>query len=186
MSNLIVFENVSLDGYFCDAHGDMSFAHRHDHDPEWSEFVSSNASGGGMLLFGRITYEMMASFWPTAQAAAAMPVVAERMNHLPKVVFSRTLRNTSWENTRLVESDPVREVRRLKQESGLNLALMGSGSLLAPLAQAGLVDEFQLVVNPIALGSGRSLFEALEAPLALALKSTRRFRNGNVLLCYTP
>jgi dihydrofolate reductase len=80
MRRLIVFNQVSLDGYFTDANSDMSWAHRDSQDPEWQSFVESNATGGGELLFGRITYEMMASDWPTPLADENNPVVAERMN----------------------------------------------------------------------------------------------------------
>src|SRR3972149_10430298 len=105
MRRLIVFNHVSLDGYFTDANGDMRFAHSDKPDAEWDAFVAGNASGGGILLFGRITYELMASYWPTPAAAENMPVVAERMNNLPKVVFSRTLDQVSWNNTKLVKDD---------------------------------------------------------------------------------
>jgi len=87
MRKLIVFNQVSLDGYFTDANGDMSWAHRDSSDREWKSFVDANASSGGQLLFGRITYEMMKSYWPTPAALRNDPVVAERMNDLPKVVF---------------------------------------------------------------------------------------------------
>ena len=77
MGKLVVFNNVTLDGYFTGANGDFSWAHRDQHDPEWDAFVSENAGGGGMLLFGRITYEMMAAYWPTPMAMQANPAVAE-------------------------------------------------------------------------------------------------------------
>jgi len=78
MPRLIVFNNISLDGYFTDPNGDMSWAHKSD--PEWNEFAASNAGGGGVLVFGRVTYEMMASFWPTKQASEMFPEVAAGMN----------------------------------------------------------------------------------------------------------
>ena len=112
MRRLVVFNQVSLDGYFTDSKGDMSWAHKND--PEWNAWVQDNAKGGGELLFGRITYQMMASFWPTAVALETMPVVAERMNNLPKVVFSRTLDKASWQNTKLVKTGMLDEVRRMK------------------------------------------------------------------------
>lgn len=89
MPKLVAYNAVSLDGYFTDANGDMSWAHKRD--PEWQAFVSENASGGGRLLFGRVTYDLMASFWPTALAAQSNPIVVERMNSLQKFVFSRKL-----------------------------------------------------------------------------------------------
>jgi dihydrofolate reductase len=182
MRKLVVFNHVSLDGYFVDASGDMSWAHKDD--PEWNAFVADNASGESVLLLGRVTYELMAGFWPTPFAAETMPEVAEGMNALPKVVFSRTLDEVSWRNARLVKSDPVAEVRKLKREPGADMTILGSGSIVAQLAQAGLIDEYQIVVNPLALGKGRTMFDGIEAPLPLKLSKTRAFANGNVLLCY--
>jgi dihydrofolate reductase len=180
------FMHISLDGYYCDPGGDMSFAHKPPEDAEWREFVVGNASGGGMLLFGRTTYDMMAAWWPTPMAAQAMPEVAERMNAMPKIVFSRALCAAHWSNTTLVKEDVVRTVRRMKKEAGPDMTILGSGSIVKQLAGAGLIDTFQLVVNPVALGAGKSLFRGLTKPLALALTNTRVFRNGSVVLWYTP
>jgi len=184
MRTVIAFEQVSLDGYFSDGHGDMSWAHKQD--PEWTAFAGSNASGGGALLFGRVTYELMASFWPTAAALEMDPVVAEAMNNLPKVVFSRTLDKAPWKNTTLVKGDIAAAVRKMKNEPGPGMAILGSGSIVSQLAQAGLIDEFQIVVNPIVLGRGKTLFDGVNEKLPLKLIKTRAFRNGNVVLYYEP
>jgi len=184
MRKVIAFEAVSLDGYFADVNSDMSWAHKQD--PEWTAFAGSNASGGGALLFGRVTYELMASFWPTAAALEMDPVVAEAMNNLPKVVFSRTLEQASWKNTTLVKGDIAAEVRKMKYEPGPDMAILGSGSIVSQLAQAGLIDEFQIVVNPIVLGKGKTLFDDVKEKVNLKLTKTRAFGNGNVLLCYEP
>jgi dihydrofolate reductase len=184
MAKLIVFNSVSLDGYFAGSNGDLSWAHAQD--AEWQRFVEDNAKGGGLLLFGRITYELMASYWPTPPALKAFPVVAEQMNSLPKVVFSRTLDKTTWSNTTLVKGDPAAEVRRLKRGSGRDMAIMGSGSIVSQLTQEGLIDEYQIVVCPVVLGKGRTMFEGLKEKLPLKLAKTRSFRNGNILLCYQP
>src|SRR5512138_3151088 len=101
MQSLMVFNNVSLDGYFVDAQNAMDFARNPVADPEWDAFVANNAGGNGRLVFGRITYEMMASFWPTPAAIQTMPDVAEGMNRMQKVVFSRTLKEVNWKNTRV-------------------------------------------------------------------------------------
>ena len=186
MRKLIVFNHVSLDGYFTDANGDMTFAENATLDPEWDAFVAGNASGGGTFVFGRVTYELMASFWPTPLAAENMPDVAERMNNLPKVVFSRTLEEASWNNTKLVKSDLTGEIRRMKQEEGNGMVIFGSGTIIAQLAQEGLIDEYQVVVDPIALGNGRTMFDGMKEKLPLKLTKTRTFGNGNVLLCYEP
>ncbi|HEY5372222.1 MAG TPA: dihydrofolate reductase family protein [Polyangiaceae bacterium] len=183
MRKLLVFNQVSLDGYIADARGDMSWAHKDDE--EWRAFVSNNASGEGELLFGRVTYQQMASFWPTAIAIQSMPIVAKRMNEATKVVFSRTLGEATWHNTQLVKTDLVGTVRQLKSQPGPGLVLMGSGSVVSQLAEQGLVDEYQLVVNPIVLGTGKSMFDGVKTGFGLRLNDTRRFKNGNVVLSYS-
>jgi dihydrofolate reductase len=186
MRKLIVFNHVSLDGYFTDSKSDMSFAHNPIPDAEWDVFVSRNAGGGGTLVFGRITYEMMAGFWPTPMAAKQMPDVAERMNNLPKLVFSRTLNEVSWQNTKLVKSDMTGEIKRMKNADGNDMVILGSGSVVSQLAQAGLIDEYQFVKDPVVLGNGRTMFDGLNEKLTLRLKKSQTFANGNVLLCYEP
>jgi dihydrofolate reductase len=184
MRRLVVFNHVSLDGYFVDAQGDMSWAHAGD--VEWTAFVEGNASSGGELLFGRVTYDLMASYWPTPLALENDPVVAERMNALPKVVFSRTMAQPSWSNTRLLKGDIAAEVEELKRGTGPDMVIFGSGTVVSQLAQAGLIDEYQIVVHPVVLGAGRTMFDGVEQKQILKLTRTRTFGNGNVLLCYEP
>jgi dihydrofolate reductase len=186
MRELVAFTNVTLDGYFAGPNGDLGWAHEGKQDAEWNAFVAENAQSGGQLLLGRVTYELMASYWPTPQALENDPVVAEGMNNLPKVVFSRTLDKASWKNTKLVKGDMAAAVRKLKQEPGKGMALLGSGSVVSQLAQAGLIDEYQIVVNPVALGEGKTLFAGIKEKLNLKLTRTRTFANGNALLCYEP
>jgi len=184
MRKLVVFNNVSLDGYFVDAKGDMSWAYRPD--AEWNSFTAENASGGGVLLFGRKTYDLMVSYWPTPKATQSDPVVAEGMNRLSKVVFSRTMNKASWKNTRLVKGDLASEVQQMKNESGDGMAILGSGTIVAQLAQEGLIDEYQIVVNPVVLGNGKTTFDGIKDKLTLKLTKTRTFGSGNVFLCYEP
>jgi dihydrofolate reductase len=186
LRKLAVFNHVSLDGYFVDANGDMSWAKSDHNDAEWNAFVSENASGGGVLVFGRNTYELMASFWPTPFAIENMPEVAERMNNLRKVVFSRTLDEAPWNNTKLLKGDLTAEIRKMKKEPGPGMAILGSGSIVSQLAPEGLIDAYQIVVNPIVLGKGRTMFDGIKEKLNLKLTKTRAFGNGNVLLCYEP
>ena len=134
MARLNSFINVTLDGCFADRDGDMSFFHKQD--PEWLAFTDENSRGGGALLFGRKTYEMMERFWPTEMARKQMPVVAEKMNRSPKFVVSRTLGAASWENTRVLGGNLSEEVRRLKS-GDTDVAILGSGSLVAQLAPLG-------------------------------------------------
>src|SRR5690348_15859242 len=121
----------------------MSWAKADHQATEWDAFVVRNASGGGVLVFGRITYEMMASFWPTPFAIENMPTIAKGMNNLPKVVFSRTLDHASWDNTTLITGDLAAEMRKLKQAPGEGMAILGSGTIVSQLTQEGLIDEYQ-------------------------------------------
>jgi dihydrofolate reductase len=186
MRKLIVFNHVTLDGYFVSTNGDFSWARNGNDDLEYSAFVAENASGGGQLLFGRVTYELMASYWPTPIADQHNPAVAAGMNSMQKVVFSRTLDQALWSNTRLVKGDLVQEIRKLKDEPGPGMAILGSGSIVAQLALEHLIDEYQMMVDPVALGKGRTMFEGIQEKLTLKLTKTRTFNNGKVFLCYEP
>jgi dihydrofolate reductase len=184
MRKLVVFNMVSLDGFFVDRKGDMSWAHKND--AEWNAFVNENASGNGVLVFGRITYELMASYWPTPMALQNSPVVAKGMNDMPKIVFSRTLVNASWSNTKLVKGDLAAEMRKLKKEPGPDMVILGSGSIVSQLAQQNLIDEYQIALSPIVLGNGRTMFEGVKEKLNLKLTKSRTFGNGTVFACYQP
>jgi dihydrofolate reductase len=185
MRKLAVFNNISLDGYFCDAGNSMAWA-KMDNDAEFNAFTTANAESGGMLLFGRVTYDLMVAFWPTPVASQMMPEVAERMNNGPKIVFSRSMDKAGWNNTELVRDDMLGTVRRMKQEAGPDMVILGSGSIEAQFAAANLIDEYQVVVNPIALGAGRSMFDGLPQPVSLRCTMARAFKNGKVFLSYQP
>ena len=180
MRKLCVFESISVDGYFCDADGDMSWAHAGRDDPEFVAWVGGNASGGGELLFGRKTYQMMESFWPTPMAAQQMPEVAKGMNAARKYVASKTIQ-PAWNNTHLLAGDLVKSVQDLKASAGPDITVLGSGSVVAQLGEAGLVDEYQFVIIPIALGAGRSVFSKSRP---VRLLDHRAFRCGNVMVKY--
>jgi dihydrofolate reductase len=180
MRKLRVFESISIDGYFCDAAGDMNWAHTGRQDVEFADWVGGNASGGGELLFGRKTYQMMEAFWPTPTAAAQMPIVAKGMNAARKYVASTTIQ-PSWNNTRLLRGELARAVHDLKGSEGPDVTVLGSGSVAAQLGDAGLVDEYQFVVIPVALGGGRSVFTKGRQ---LHLLDQRAFPCGNVVVTY--
>ncbi len=184
MQKLAVFNSVSLDGYFTGRDGDLGWAHAGGDDPEFRAFVGKNASGEGTLLFGRITYEMMVAYWPTPAAAKNDPEVAEGMNRSPKIVFSRSLEHASWSNASVRKGDLAREVRDLKEGSGPGLVILGSGSVVAQLAGTGLIDEYQVLVCPVVLGEGRTMFEGVAKRLSLRLAQSRAFSNGKVFLRY--
>jgi len=181
MQKLGVFNLVTLDGYFAGENGDISW---HQVDDEFAEFAEKNSNTGATLLFGRVTYQLMASYWPTPQAIKEDPIVAKGMNAAHKIVFSRTLRTAEWSNTRLVRSDLLGEIGKLKLVQGKGLTILGSGSLVAQLTEAGLIDEYQLLVIPIVLGNGKTMFEGVGDRPYLKLSDIRKFRNGSVLLKY--
>ncbi len=181
MRNLFSFNMVSLDGFFEDANHGLSW---HNVNPEFNEFAIKQLDNLDTLLFGRITYEVMASYWPTPVAIKNDPIVAGRMNEIRKFVFSRTLRSANWSNTLLVMDNVEEEVLRLKKEPGKEIAIFGSSNLTVSLIRLGLVDEFRVMVSPVVLGDGRTLFHGLEGNQKLELLESRNFRSGNVLLRY--
>ena len=127
---------------------------------------------------------MMAAWWPTPAAAKAMPEVAAQMNAVSKIVFSRALTSADWHKTTLIKSDLVGTISRMKAEFGPDMAILGSGSVVTQLAGAGLIDTIQMVVNPIALGGGKTFLAGLRHPLNLTFTHARTFENGSVVLRY--
>ncbi len=183
MRKLLVFNLMTLDGYFAGQDGDITW---HNVDEEFQELAKQASNSGNTLLFGRITYELMKSYWPTLEAIKNDPIVAAGMNKAEKIVFSRTLDKVDWNNTRLVKDDMLAEVRKLKQQKGKDLTVLGSGSIVSQLAQNDLIDEYDILLNPIVLGKGKTMFEGTQKKINLNLIKLRTFRNGNVLLCYEP
>ena len=183
MRKLSMFNLVTLDGYFTGEDGDISW---HRVDDEFQKLAQAQSNSGKTLFFGRVTYELMARFWPSAEALRDDPVVARGMNSSEKIVFSRTLESADWINTTLVKGHLLEHIQKLKMGSGAEMTVLGSGSIVAQLAEEGLIDEYQVLLVPVAIGKGRALFEGLRKPLALKLTGTRTFGNGNVLLTYVP
>ncbi len=183
MRKIVFFMLTSLDGYFEGPDRDI---HWHNVDEEFNEFAEGHTAEFGVLLFGRVTYELMASYWPTEAAQRDDPVISKLMNSLPKIVFSKTLQNVEWENTRLVKDDFAKVVSELKKEAGNDAAIFGSSDLAVTLMEQGLIDEYRIMVNPIILGNGKPLFKGIEDKVHLKLIKTKVFKSGNVLLYYEP
>lgn len=183
MAKLIIFNFTTLNGYFKGPDNDTSW---HKHGVEEGKYAADAMNSGEViLLFGRITYQMMASYWPTPMALESAPDVANGMNKTQKIVFSRTLKKADWQNTRLVKTDVVEEIKKLKK-GDTDMTVLGSGSLVTQLADAGLIDEYQFMIDPVALGNGTPTFQGLRMPLNLKLTKTQTFKSGVVLLCYAP
>ena len=183
MRKLYSFLMTTLDGFY---EGPSQEFHFWNVDQEFNEFSIGQLHDTDILLLGRVTYEGMASYWPTQAAKNDDPVVAELMNALPKVVVSTTLETAGWNNTRRLGADVADELTKLKQQPGKDLAVLGSPNLTVSLLGMGLVDELRVMVNPVALGDGKSLFRSSKQELGLKLLQTRTFRSGNVLLTYRP
>ncbi len=170
---------VSLDGFF---EGAKSW------DLGWDESVWGDElerlsidqlKSADMLLFGRVTYEGMASYWPSAKGE-----VADRMNNIRKVVFSRTLEKASWNNTKLVKGNAAEEVAKLKEQNGKDLFIFGSANLSSTLVRHHLIDEYRLCLAPIVLGAGTPLFKASPETMKLKLIEARPLKSGGVILRY--
>ena len=183
MGKLGVFNFVTLDGYFQGPDGDIRW---HRHDAQENEVAAEMLKAGHTLLFGRVTYELMAGYWPTPDAIRNDPTVAEGMNKAEKIVFSRTLKEAAWSNTRVIGENIEEEIRKLKQAPGKNMTVLGSGSIVTRFAQLGLIDEYQIMVDPVVLGDGTSIFKGVNRRRNLKLTATRPLKSGSVLLSYQP
>jgi len=183
MRKLILQNMLTLDGFFEGPNREIDW---HAVDAEFNEVSLALEDEVDTLLFGRITYELMAAYWPSLEAGRDDPLVAAMMNRLQKVVFSHTLNRVDWENSRLVKSDPAAEVARLKALPGKHMAIFGSADLSSLLIQHGLIDEYRLFINPIILGTGHPAFKGLVERIPLQLISSHIFKNGLVLLTYRP
>ena len=184
MRKLIMWNMVTLDGLFEGARNwDLDW-HNYAWGDELEKFSLDQLKTADMLLFGRITYEGMAAYWTTAKGEKGE--VADLMNSLPKVVFSRTLEKADWKNTTLVRESAERAVVDLKQQAGRDLFVFGSANLCSSLMQAGLIDEYRLGLNPLVLGSGTPLFRPGAAQHKMKLLEARPLKSGVVLLRYEP
>lgn len=184
MRKIWLFMNVSLDGYVEDREHDISWA-RSDEQP-FEAFSPERSNEVDTLLFGRKTYEMMRSYWPTPHAEANAPEIAAFMNEKHKLVASHASFEPGWKNVTVISNDVASEVQRLKEQPGKDIAMFGSNNLCVSLIQAGLIDEFQIMMNPVVLGEGTSLFKGLPEKAALTLTDTRTFSSGAMLLTYKP
>jgi dihydrofolate reductase len=183
MRKLYMFNFVTLDGFF---EGTNKWDIRwHNVDEEFQEFAIGQLDATDTILFGRVTYEGMAAYWTTVDVMKNDPIMAGKMNSLPKIVFSATLKEAAWNNTRLVSKDAPQVVRELKTRPGKDIAILGSAKLASGLMRENLIDEFRIMVNPVVLGKGEPLFANMEN-LKLKLRGIKTFNSGNVLLNYQP
>jgi len=183
MKKISAFNFMTLNGYLNDQDGDISW---YRHGVEENQFAADSLKSGNILLFGRKTYEMMANYWPTPMAIQNDPDVAEGMNNADKIVISKTIKKAAWKNTKVIGENVVQEIKRLKELPGNDITILGSGSIVSLLAENDLIDEFQIMIDPVAIGSGTSLFQGINLTLNLELTSVKTFKSGTVLLSYKP
>ena len=195
MRRIVMFNRVSADGYFAAPDGNLEWVVP---DDELDKGAADNLSGVGTMLFGRRTYEMFEGFWPRViddsptapdphapgRRSPEVRAMAVWINEATKLVFSKTRKEVTWRNSRLFHELDAREIEALKSEPGGDIMLFGSGSIVSQLTQHRLIDEYQFVVCPILLGSGRSLLSDVSARLRLDLLEARKFASGNVMLRY--
>jgi dihydrofolate reductase len=181
MKKLSVFNFLTLNGFYKGLNEDISW-HRHGSDE--AEFAAQGARIESTLLFGRKTFELMASYWPSPQGMKDNPDVAEGMNKSQKIVLSRTLKTATWQNSQIICSNAMDEIRGLKEKGDKDMTVLGSGTVVAQLADAGLIDIFQFMVDPVVLGKGTPVLEGINQSLNLKLIDSKIFRSGVVLLTY--
>src|SRR5208283_2096585 len=174
---VIVSNLMTVDGYF---EGPNHAFDWFVPDLEFMEYAKSMLRSADTLLFGRRTYEHMANYWPTAPADE----IAEKMNNLRKIVFSRTLRELEWKNAKLAKENLAEEISKLKGMPGNDMVVLGSASIASALLEQGLVDEYRVILDPILLGGGTLLFSGITKRTKLRLCSAKPFGSGVVLLTY--
>jgi dihydrofolate reductase len=181
MSKLIMWNLMTLDGFFDGAENWALDWHQYAWGEELERLSIEQLREADMLVFGRVTYEGMAAYWKTEQGE-----VATFMNSLPKAVFSRTLDKADWHNTKLLKGDVKQEVQDLKRAGDKNIFVFGSGGLSATLLEEGLFDEYRLCLVPVVLGVGKQLFGRKLSRLRMKLLDSRPLMSGSVLLRYAP
>jgi dihydrofolate reductase len=181
MRKIIAGINMTLDG-FCDHTAAIADDELHQH---YTEVLSS----GGALIYGRITYQLMESYWPAVvknpTGNKATDDFAVIIDKIPKIVFSRTLKNVEWKSAKLAKRDIEEEISELRQQSGKDI-LVGSPSLIAALTQLSLIDEYQLCIHPVIAGKGLPLFKNISDKIILKLLKTKSFSSGAIVLYYEP
>jgi len=174
---ILVSNLISLDGFYEGPSDEIDFFFV---DQDFLSYAAEMMNSVDTILFGRKTYEYMAAYWPTAPKDA----VADKMNSLPKIVFSKTLPKVDWNNSRLAKGELVEEVNKLKQQPGGDMVVLGSATVASQLLQLGLIDEYRVLINPVLIGSGKPLFRGITERIKVKLLATRSLASGMVILSY--
>jgi dihydrofolate reductase len=177
--------HISLDGFAAGPNGELDWI---SYDAELEKYAEGIVSTVGTALYGRVTYQMMESYWPTVLTNPSSTKHdldhARWIENIPKIVFSKSLAKVEWNNTRLIKDNIAAEISKLKQQPGKDLVIFGSPGLARTFIQLDLIDEYRLTVNPVVLGSGMPLFNDLKDRVELKLLNTKTFGSGVVALHY--
>jgi dihydrofolate reductase len=179
MAKLTSFTFLSLNGYYKGENEDTGW---HRHGEEEVKYSEQSLKSQNILLLGRTTYEMMYSFWPSAMAAHLFPAVAMGMNKAEKIVFSNTIKAAHWQNTTIMNGNIVQQIKKLKLTQEKDLTILGSGSIVGQFSDARLIDQYQLMIDPVAIGQGTTLFSGTKNKLNLKLISSKVFKSSGVVL----
>jgi dihydrofolate reductase len=181
MRRVVLQMGVTVDGYVAGPGGEGDWGLPPEH-PEVQAWKVASLRQVGVHIMGRVTYEQMAGYWPGATGD-----YADFMNNLPKVAFSATLPAAGWAGTRIARGDLAEEIAALKGEPGGEVIMAhGGAAFVQALSRAGLIDEYRLVILPVALGGGLPLFKDLPKPLRLDLAEARAFPDGTAIHVYRP
>jgi dihydrofolate reductase len=176
---------ITLDGYFeGNQNWDLSF-HNLIWGQELEKLSIEQLQSADYLVFGRVTYEGMAAYWTKAEAETAKQEIAKRMNSIPKLVFSKTLKSAEWNNTTIISDNASDEILKLKEQGGKDIYVFGSANLSETFINDNLFDEYRIGIAPVILGNGRPLFRQGIASNKLSLVSTQPLTTGGVVLKYS-
>jgi len=186
MRKLIVFNLISLDGFFAGTDGNIDW---HQVDDEFNKFAVEQTKTFGAIIFGKTTYQLFESFWPSAVNDPKMSPedreIAKTIDDVEKIVFSKSLKEITWKNSKLVHEINPEEIKKWKESEGGPMVIFGSGTIVQQMTNLDLIDEYRLMVNPIILGKGKAMFKDVDQ-VKLKLLDSKTFGNGNILLYYQP
>jgi dihydrofolate reductase len=187
MRKIIVFNLLSLDGYFAGADGNIDW---HNVDSEFNDFAVEQTSQFGGIIFGKMTYQIFEEFWPKVVNDKKMSKedrkIAQIIDDVWKIVVSKSLKKVTWKNSKLYHDIDHQEVKQWKAYDGKDLVIFGSGTIVQQMTKLKLIDEYRFLINPVVLGKGKPMFANQDEMLKLTLVATRKFKNGNILLTYRP
>ena len=182
MKKIIAVEWLSLDGYFSDSKNGTDWFVS---DEETWKYLLKLFTNFDTILLGQVTYDMFAAYWPKPNPSDPNPQeLIDFMNNSRKVVFSKSLKKVDWNNSVVMKDIVPEEINKMKKESGKDIVIFGSGSIVSQLTKFGLIDEYQFLVNPVFLGTGKTIFKKEEAKSKLKFLDAKKFECGNIMLHY--